>query len=74
MKHVKICYDGTVELSKQLAVMFAFGLASISFHLPILLAFTFLPKWWDVVGGLAGAFFALYHVALWFAKRINIRP
>lgn len=52
MKHVKICDDGTVELSKPLGVMFAFGLASISFHLPMLLAFTFLPKWWDVVGGL----------------------
>jgi hypothetical protein len=74
MKHVKILDDGTVELSKLMAVMFAFGLMSISLHLPMLLAFTFLPKWWDAAIGLAGAFFALYHVAFWFAKRINIRP
>lgn len=73
MKHVKICDDGTVELSKLIAVIFAFGLASISFHLPMILAFTFLPKWWDLAVGLAVAFFALYRVAFWFAKRINIK-
>ena len=49
--------------------VFAWGAYSIlAFYLPIWVSHEFLPKWWDVVGGLIGSFILLYYGAAYFLK------